>query len=296
MTYRPSALRHSLALFLALCLGVILSVPASAGSLGFGGLVGSGTDPYVPPDATGTALSDIGPQPWTGLTFWSDQRGEYTIDSKFDDQFAPTAFGRVVLYRGPVDLSAPLEHLVAVSDSDAEGDSTFDVVLEAGVVYHLVHTRYSGNDYLDVTGWIRGPGELRYSYCLPPGDDFPHFDVGGALAFENRGLNPFCAFVDWRDHQGNTGYGVTAPFRSADSGMFWFFNRDNWELLVKVLDGCAVNGHYWVFFAATTDVEFDLSVVPENLNLDGGQQYHNDLGHPADAVTDTAAFPCDELD
>jgi hypothetical protein len=48
--------------------------------------------------------------------------------------------------------------------------------------------------------------------------------------------------------------------RSANSGLFWFFDLNNWEMLIKVLDGCAINGHYWVLGAATTDVGYQLEI------------------------------------
>ncbi|HVS66062.1 MAG TPA: CHRD domain-containing protein [Thermoanaerobaculia bacterium] len=80
--------------------------------------------------------------------------------------------------------------------------------------------------------------------------------------------------------------------RTSTSGEFTFFSPDNLELLVKVLDGCAINDRYWVFFAATTDVEFDLTVTD---TLTGeSKTYTNPQGNPADAVTDTDAFAtCD---
>ena len=98
----------------------------------------------------------------------------------------------------------------------------------------------------------------------------------------------FSVSVGWRNQQGQTGVGHVLPTDSEDSGMFWFFSDDNWELLVKVLNGCTVNNHYWVFFAATTDQEFTVTVT----DISAGKvvQYTNPLKNPADAVTDTSAF------
>jgi hypothetical protein len=53
-----------------------------------------------------------------------------------------------------------------------------------------------------------------------------------------------------------TGYAAPGPVISDESGLLWFFSPGNWELALKVLDGCQVNRHYWVFFAALTDVEY----------------------------------------
>ena len=94
--------------------------------------------------------------------------------------------------------------------------------------------------------------------------------------------------IDWRDFHGNLGSGRVVPYRSDDSGLFYFFDADNWEVLVKVLNGCGINGHYWVFAAATTNVEYTLRVV--DIDTDIVSQYSNSLGTSAPAITDTFAF------
>ncbi|MCP3957063.1 MAG: hypothetical protein GY719_04360 [bacterium] len=78
------------------------------------------------------------------------------------------------------------------------------------------------------------------------------------------------------------------PFGSSDSGLFWFFTPGNWELLVKVLDGCSINDRFWVFAAATTDVEYTLRVT--DIETGRVQEYFNPLGRSAAAITDTEAF------
>jgi hypothetical protein len=103
--------------------------------------------------------------------------------------------------------------------------------------------------------------------------------------------------VTWTDYQGGTGPGMVAPCGSDDSGIFYFFREDNWEMLFKVLNGCSVNDHYWVFFAATTNVEFTTRVTDtltgfvKTYGKSGEEiEYNNPLGQPANAVTDTTAF------
>ncbi|MCP4654481.1 MAG: hypothetical protein GY856_03570 [bacterium] len=98
----------------------------------------------------------------------------------------------------------------------------------------------------------------------------------------------FTVEVDWRDFQGNTGNGQVVPFGSADSGLFWFFDEDNWEMLVKVLNGCGVNNRYWVFSAATTNVEYTLRVT--DTETGNTKSYFNPLGTSAPAITDADAF------
>ncbi|MCP4662248.1 MAG: hypothetical protein GY856_43150, partial [bacterium] len=94
--------------------------------------------------------------------------------------------------------------------------------------------------------------------------------------------------VTWKDFAGNSGPGRVAAPGSDDSGLFWFFSMDNWEMLVKVLDGCAVNDHFWVFAAATTNVETTLTVTDTATGRE--TSYFNELGVSAPAITDTAAL------
>lgn len=44
------------------------------------------------------------------------------------------------------------------------------------------------------------------------------------------------------------------------SGGFWLFSPDNVEVAVKVVDGVAVNGKFWTFHGAATDVAYTLTV------------------------------------
>ncbi len=80
--------------------------------------------------------------------------------------------------------------------------------------------------------------------------------------------------VDWSDqYGGGTGTGRAVP-RTDKTGMFWFFNSNNIELLVKVLNGVGVNGHYWVFYGALSDVEYWIQV--RDTQTGAIQVYHNE--------------------
>ena len=74
----------------------------------------------------------------------------------------------------------------------------------------------------------------------------------------------------------------------SNSGLFWFFGANNWEVMVKALNGCGLNDRFWVFSAATTNVFYRMEV----LDVVGGAQkiYFNYPGPPAPAVTDIDAF------
>jgi hypothetical protein len=105
----------------------------------------------------------------------------------------------------------------------------------------------------------------------------------------------FAMQLEWRDFAGGTGFARQAEATSTgltasnDSGLFSFFADNNWELLVKVLDGCAINGHYWVYAAAASDVELQMTVTDTLTGL--SRLYTNPLGVDATAITDERAFP-----
>src|SRR5262249_1796894 len=56
--------------------------------------------------------------------------------------------------------------------------------------------------------------------------------------------NRFRVDVTWQDFQGHTGAGHAVSL-SGDTGYFWFFSSSNVELIVKALDGRAINGNFW---------------------------------------------------
>ncbi len=95
--------------------------------------------------------------------------------------------------------------------------------------------------------------------------------------------------VDWRLPDGTGGMGVVVPAGTNDSGLFSFFDPNNWEILVKVLDACALNGHVWVYGASTTDLGYAIRVTD---TVTGAvKEYRNVPGVPAPAITDGMAFP-----
>ena len=93
----------------------------------------------------------------------------------------------------------------------------------------------------------------------------------------------------WHTADGAQGQAGVASARTDDAGLFWFFGQENWEVLIKVLDGCAVNDHVWVFGASTTDLGYTIDVTD---TMTGAVKvYRNDPGRPAPAITDSEAFP-----
>jgi ELWxxDGT repeat protein len=99
---------------------------------------------------------------------------------------------------------------------------------------------------------------------------------GGRFALEAR----------WRDFAGRTGSGAAVALTS-DTGYFWFFDAANVETVVKVLDGRAANGRFWLFYGALSNVEYTLTVT--DTETGAVKTYTNPLGRFASGA-DTAAF------
>jgi PKD repeat protein len=97
----------------------------------------------------------------------------------------------------------------------------------------------------------------------------------------------FTVRVSWAvPTQGTSGIG-TAIALTADTGYFWFFSATNVELVIKVLDGRAVNSHFWVFYGALSDVQYTITVT--DTQTGAVKTYSNAQGNLA-SVADVAAF------
>lgn len=88
-----------------------------------------------------------------------------------------------------------------------------------------------------------------------------------------------------------SGHAVSlAPAGFTRAGAFWFFSPDNPEMLVKLLDGCALNQHHWLLAAATTNVGYSLTVTDA---LTGAEKTYTSADQAAAIpIQDAAAFDC----
>ena len=91
----------------------------------------------------------------------------------------------------------------------------------------------------------------------------------------------------WENRQGATGKGQAVAI-TADTGYMWFFNQENIEMVVKVLNGCGITQHYWVFAAGLTDVEVELVVT--DTEGEAQRTYVNPQRAPFQPLQDTTAF------
>jgi streptogramin lyase len=92
---------------------------------------------------------------------------------------------------------------------------------------------------------------------------------------------------------GLAGNGNAIPLASlgvSHGGLFWFFGADNPEMLIKVLNACAVNQRFWIYASATTNVAFTLTVTDTRNGR--VKTYSNPDGKIPVPVQDTSAFTC----
>jgi plastocyanin len=142
------------------------------------------------------------------------------------------------------------------------------------------------------------PGTIPYE-CQIHG---PYYGMKGTIVVQ--GAAPACT-ADANTLCVGTGgrFKVTVSYASAtqsgnatavpltanpSSGLFYFFSADNIEMLIKLLDGCTVDNAYWVFFAATTNVQFTVTVTDTQSGM--SKVYSNALNQAALPVQDTGAF------
>jgi hypothetical protein len=73
-----------------------------------------------------------------------------------------------------------------------------------------------------------------------------------------------------------------------DSAYLWFFSSDNVEVLVKVLNGCALNSSYWFFAGGLTNIDVVITVTDTNTGT--MKQFHNPQGTPFQPIQNTSAL------
>ncbi len=130
------------------------------------------------------------------------------------------------------------------------------------------------NDSNVVVGQRQSAGFLGNGLCTPDAN---------SLCLNN---GRFRVTASYQSGAGN-GNGTAIPGTS-DTGQFWFFTSQNVEMVVKVLNGCALNQRYWVFAGGLTNVQVTLTVTDMS---DGSiRTYTNPLNTAFQPIQDTGAF------
>jgi Bacterial pre-peptidase C-terminal domain len=96
----------------------------------------------------------------------------------------------------------------------------------------------------------------------------------------------FNVSVTWLTTDGRSGSG-NAVALTDDTGYFWFFDSANVELVVKVLDARPVNGHFWVFYGALSNVQYTISVTD---STNGATRNYANPQNTLSSFADTSAF------
>ena len=160
-------------------------------------------------------------------------------------------------------------------DGLVEGDETFSVQLtglsagaEAGSVTNA-QVALADND------------NAAPSECLPSTTELCLGDSGR-----------FRARLQWSTGE-QSGMATSVAFdEGSESGLFYFFDPGNIEMLIKVLDACVpeLGDRYWIYYAATTTLAFELEVTDTWTGQT--RNYSNPEGLVAPPVADTEGFPC----
>jgi hypothetical protein len=262
------------------------SAAASATTLGTGGPCEAGTDALCllggrfevraqwrnPREPFGHGVAAAEPAPGserTGLFTFFDPDNVELVVKMLDGRAANGAFWH---FYGAL---SDVEYWVTVRDT-AEGGSR---------TYHNEPFALCGRG--DTTAFVDGPeGSAGGSLATPSpatGAAVPGRGTPGALAVRPpRATAPaegactpdeealclaggrFRVEVAWENPRvpGSAGTGkVFAGLDGDQSGHFWFFRPDNLELSVKILDGRALNGHFWIFWGGLSDVGYTIRVT-----------------------------------
>lgn len=92
---------------------------------------------------------------------------------------------------------------------------------------------------------------------------------------------------------GQAGSGRAIPLSSlgvTQGGLFWFFSADNPELLVKIVNGCSVTQHWWLFASAGTNV--GVTITATDTIAGTIETYINPDLTPMAPIQNTNAFAC----
>jgi Leucine-rich repeat (LRR) protein len=165
--------------------------------------------------------------------------------------------------------AAPTGELFDASSTGSGNQETIALALPHAGTYYVglrATAPYSGAT-LQVAGGGGGCAASATALCLNGG----RFKVEAA----------------WRTADGRSGSGHPLAL-TGDTGTFWFFDAANLEMVVKALNGCGVNGSFWIFAGGLTNVQVDLTVTDTATGTT--RTYRNPQGAAFQPIQDTRAF------
>lgn len=267
--------------------GVALVVPKSISDLGWG----PGDDRRTVDEALGLLAGELAVDPARIAIAGHSSGGAYAYVlayasvSRYSAVFALGAPYQIVLEVADPDYTPPIRLYYGADDPNFTGGHRDALVeqlarlgaeIEQEIAAGHGHSSWPATTLGDGFAFLTG-GRYRTE--------------GGCEPSETRlclGDGRFAIEGGWQTAAGGSGPIRVGSGRTDDSGLLYFFRPGNWEVMIKVLDGCPVNDHVWVFTAASTNVGYTIEVT--DLEADVTRVYDNPAGNRAETVTDTSAF------
>jgi hypothetical protein len=91
----------------------------------------------------------------------------------------------------------------------------------------------------------------------------------------------------WSTADGGSGAGQAVAV-TGDTGYFWFFSANNVEVILKVVDGRAVNSRFWFFAGGMTNVRVSITVTDTQTGI--VKVYTNPQNTAFQPIQDTGTF------
>lgn len=106
---------------------------------------------------------------------------------------------------------------------------------------------------------------------------------GGAPAC-SPGATTLCLGGRFKVQASGPGITGSALPDTTETGDFWFYDPANIDVVVKVLDGRAINAHFWVFIGSLSDRPYTVTIT------DTATGTVKTYANPPGSVSDTSAF------
>jgi len=266
--------------------------PFSLAAAVVGALIAAAAEAADPPSERAAALAEAASASTPVQTLSCGQgtvSGGLTAADPVDATGAPYDLYSISVEEGEV-ITVSLaprgfDGMVAVFDPDGE-----EVVASAGAegdAFAAVETDRAGTWTVAAAPSSAAVGEYEIAVSclsLPPADFGPCVEDELTLCLND---GRFRVEAVWETSQGDAGPGHARDM-TGDTGYFWFFKESNVELVVKALDGCGVNGAFWVFAGGLTNVHTMLRVT--DTVGDATRTYFNPQGKAFEPIQDTEAF------